>query len=401
MVPDKFNMVDMEGIDILFRYGDSIPGLYQKLVESIAPCRYQCLYNWYFDSVLIPPTYVEMTVIDNKVWIGDGVSIDEEDTLRFLAPGLKSVTGAIAHITDALARKADQIMCYINPEQDLHGYDHPWIGGAGRNLYAPPSSPIVSAGVTLTPNADGSIRISGPANTAPAMFFALVDIPAETQITFSLNNASVNAEVGIRVISTTNAGPGTQWGTSVLADAVNKTFTMVTEFDAKSINVFAKTNHGPVDITLKVMVELGDTASPFEPYANICPIIGWTGVDVYSEASYDVEANPTITVDWQDQADIVYGALFTLNDGGCTLSVTDGNIASYNGETLPSTWISSMDVYAEGATPTIGAQVVYKLAEPIIYNLTAPHLPILLQGENYLWHNANGDISVTYWYNKI
>ena len=97
MVPDKFNMVDMEGIDILFSYGDIIPGLYQKLVESIAQCRYQCLYNWYFDEILIPPSYVEMTVIDNKVWIGDGISIDEEDTLEFIALGLKNITGVTAH----------------------------------------------------------------------------------------------------------------------------------------------------------------------------------------------------------------------------------------------------------------------------------------------------------------
>lgn len=82
MVPDKFNMIDMEGIDIITSQGEEIPGLYQKLVESIAQCRYQCIYNWKFDGILIPPTYVEMTVIDDVVWINEGVSVDEEDVIR-------------------------------------------------------------------------------------------------------------------------------------------------------------------------------------------------------------------------------------------------------------------------------------------------------------------------------
>lgn len=82
MVPDKFNMVDMEGIDIITSQGEEIPGLYQKLVESIAQCRYQCIYNWKFNGILIPPTYVEMSIIDDVVWINEGVSVDEEDVIR-------------------------------------------------------------------------------------------------------------------------------------------------------------------------------------------------------------------------------------------------------------------------------------------------------------------------------
>ena len=82
MVPDKFNMVDMEGIDIITSQGEVVEGLYQKLVESIAQCRYQCLYNWKFDGILIPPTYVEMDIVDDVVWINEGVSVDEEDVVR-------------------------------------------------------------------------------------------------------------------------------------------------------------------------------------------------------------------------------------------------------------------------------------------------------------------------------
>lgn len=82
MVPDKFNMVDMEGIDLIESQGIEIPGLYQKLVESIAQCRYQCLYNWKFDGILIPPTYVEMVATDEEVTINGGVSVDVDDVIH-------------------------------------------------------------------------------------------------------------------------------------------------------------------------------------------------------------------------------------------------------------------------------------------------------------------------------
>lgn len=39
-------------------------------------------------------------------------------------------------------------------------------------------------------------------------------------------------------------------------------------------------------------------------------------------------------------------------------------IDSYAGETLPGEWLSDRDIYATGAAPTVGAQVVYKLPEP-------------------------------------
>ena len=58
-------------------------------------------------------------------------------------------------------------------------------------------------------------------------------------------------------------------------------------------------------------------------------------------------------------------------DGDVTVTRRTGYIASYNGESLPGRWTSSHDVYAEGVTPTTGAQVVYELAAPETEALTA------------------------------
>ena len=88
----------------------------------------------------------------------------------------------------------------------------------------------------------------------------------------------------------------------------------------------------------------------------------------------------------------VYGG--TVNPVTGKLIVTDAEIESYNGETLPSTWISDRDVYAEGTTPTIGAQVVYKLAEPLEYDLTPIEIRTLI-GYNAIFADT-GNVAVGY-----
>ena len=67
----------------------------------------------------------------------------------------------------------------------------------------------------------------------------------------------------------------------------------------------------------------------------------------------DTENPTTYSIAFPSKAGTVYGGTLTVNeDGTGKLVVTDANIASYSGETLPSTWISDRDVYAQGTTPT-------------------------------------------------
>ena len=82
---------------------------------------------------------------------------------------------------------------------------------------------------------------------------------------------------------------------------------------------------------------------------------------------------------------IVYGAKLKPLTG--ELVVTHDYIASYNGETINEPWISSMDVYVAGATPTTGAQVVYPLTTPVTYQLTPTEVRSLL-GTNNIFANC-------------
>lgn len=87
----------------------------------------------------------------------------------------------------------------------------------------------------------------------------------------------------------------------------------------------------------------------------------------------------------------VYGAGVGVTSGES--KETWQNIASYNGETISEPWLSSMDEYVQGATPTTGAQVTYKLATPTDLSTTPTSLT-LYNGDNVI--SSDGDITMDY-----
>ena len=115
----------------------------------------------------------------------------------------------------------------------------------------------------------------------------------------------------------------------------------------------------------EIVFGLGSTATPYEPYTG---------------STTDI-AMP----------EPVYGGTLDVETG--VVTVEYGHIASYAGEPLPGDWISDRDVYAPDATPTIGAQVVYKLVTPYAIQLT-PQQIAALSGVNTLYTDA-GTLTVT------
>ena len=84
---------------------------------------------------------------------------------------------------------------------------------------------------------------------------------------------------------------------------------------------------------------------------------------------------------------------------GGTLDVVTGVLkarpyyASYNGETLVGPWVSSMDKYVAGTTPTTGAQVVDMGGTETVVQLSATQLQTLAN-ENHVWTDA-GEVTLT------
>lgn len=109
------------------------------------------------------------------------------------------------------------------------------------------------------------------------------------------------------------------------------------------------------------------------------------------DASEPYKGN-TYNITFPSEAGTVYGG---------TLDVVNRKLnsypyySSYNGETIIGPWISSMDVYTPGATPTLGAQVVDMGGAATSYDLSdVPEITTFL-GTNNIWANR-GDVTVTY-----
>lgn len=152
-------------------------------------------------------------------------------------------------------------------------------------------------------------------------------------------------------------------------------------------------------------VQLGSGVKIFTPPSNAARAKFLVATSIYGTTyNHDISINyPSTDHDYHPYTgrsitiqlgQTVYGGKFDVLSG--ELVVDRAQIASYNGETLPSTWISDRDVYASGTTPTIGAQVVYKLADPIHYQLTPQQL-LTLKGINNVYSDTNGQTEIKYW----
>lgn len=68
---------------------------------------------------------------------------------------------------------------------------------------------------------------------------------------------------------------------------------------------------------------------------------------------------------------------------------TWGIIDNYAGETIPREWISDRDVYSADKNPTVGAQVAYRLAEPVPFTAAGAQPIPALSGTNTLLTDAD------------
>lgn len=295
-------------------------------------------------------------------------------------------TGAVASVTDGTALLMPSLKIDIEPAQDLHGYDHPWAGGAGKNLFNMGSKVnAVISNVTYTSDDEylylnGTKQGGGYANlsslqlTLPAGTYYLKAFIISGTSSSNIDIYAYDGEANI---------------TSYLSN-VERTLTL--ESEKTFWFRLAIWTDGTVLNNYKIGIVVSDTANidKFYPYSNICPISGWTAANIIVSPTTSAEDGTTYSIQFKDGDNplTVYGGTLDVTSG--ELTVTDAYIASYNAETLPSTWISDRDVYAEGTTPTTGAEVVYKLTNSVTYHLTPTQVRTLV-GRNNIWADT-GDI---------
>ena len=274
-------------------------------------------------------------------------TMTQDDTLYIAIAVLagKTVNNVTVYPQLELGSTATAYQPYVEVET-ISGRESVEVRACGKNLLQPVYTTQTINGVTFTVNDDGSVTINGTATSRaqysitrttasrPQAFagqtFTLFNVEGADQSFYSY---AMSVEQDIRL------------------DSSSKTFT-VTQDDTLYIAIVALEGKTVNNVTIYPQLELGSVATAYEPYRSMGggtvtptePLYGLPGAEDTVEASVD---------------------------GDVTVTRRTGYIASYNGESLPGRWISSHDVYAEGATPTTGAQVVYELAAPETEALTA------------------------------
>lgn len=79
---DKFNMVSMNGIEVLESNGATIEGLYLSLLDAVNRCHYVMLYDWSFAKIQIAPSYVEVKLADDLIVINDYITVSSDDIIH-------------------------------------------------------------------------------------------------------------------------------------------------------------------------------------------------------------------------------------------------------------------------------------------------------------------------------
>ena len=273
----------------------------------------------------------------------------------------------------------------VGPTQDLHGYSKPWAGGAEKNKLPYPYSSgdgLSTNSIVFTANSDGSLSVTGTASANSDYYFvgaygSYVDahIPSGSYI-LSLGRSGGTQTTTTRIYFVPNGG-STQYATE--ASPLN-----ITIDSSKTYRIFMRIMSGGVtNATYYPMIRPSTVSdSTWEPYENICPITGYTEVNVA------ITGGSTFTT---QLGSTVYGGSLNMTTGA--LTVTHANIASYAGQTINEPWFSSLDGYLTGTTPTTGAQVVYPLTTPTTASLT-PQQVTLIAGTNVITCNS-GDMTIT------
>lgn len=195
-------------------------------------------------------------------------AIDETIT-KLSAVGTAS--GDIATFDDGSDLSMPKLEVAIEPQQDLHGYDAPWVGGTGKNKFNP-------VNYESHKQADGSYRLTGinsnaisnavPSNVVgqEVTFSAYFDLTKEASPTYIRILVSVGGSYSYSDIQANTKG--------------TRSVTFTPQSTSDSIKIIYGSDGSNYFTMSQLQLEIGNQVTSYLPYSNICPISGWDECNV-------------------------------------------------------------------------------------------------------------------------
>ena len=267
-----------------------------------------------------------------------------------------TASGAIASFADGADNvPMRKLVASIDPVQDLHGYDHPWPAGGGKNLLFAGAVNETRNGITFTAIGDGSsFRVNGTAQANTALIIATgAKAPEKLKsgVTYTISGGHWNG-TDVAYIQLVYKGDTSGNTISLVSSAGPTTYTAPEDATLSGIYISFMAGNTFSNDLVQPQFEIGSTATAFAPYSNICPITGWTGMTGKRTGKnlYDATSFVTSTIN---------GITLTNNgDGTFTATGTASDTASFF---LPMfTSISGTEYYINGC-PENGSSTKWKL----------------------------------------
>lgn len=228
----------------------------------------------------------------------------ELGTINSALTSLQSVTeiidtasGAIASFPDGAGTPMRSLLATIEPQQDLHGYDSPWPAGGGKNklLFLTANIKALNTvgtwngnaytlnGVTFTINEQNGVPVSvSVTGTATANTeFAIGDTSRVSGESYIVTGCPSGGSTSTyRQVVRVRQGATSLQTLSDIGSGVSIDATVQPDADRIRVGVWIYSEYAiSGTLTFQPMVRLSTvTDATFAPYANECPITGWTGL---------------------------------------------------------------------------------------------------------------------------
>ena len=223
----------------------------------------------------------------------------------------------IATIEDRTGGSLLDLQVGIEPVQNLNGYDYPWAGGGGKNKLNVTNATQTINDVTYTVNSDGSVKANGTA-TANSVFYLNTAFEITDSQEYIFSGCTGGAAATYRMEAYYRNSSNTSLGTVVNYSGDTR-FKLSDKANCVKINTFiivVMSGATVNNVVFKPMVRLASVSdSSFAPYANVCPITGFTEAKI-TRAGKNLMPNGDYP-----EVYTVYGITFTKNADGSIKAV--------------------------------------------------------------------------------
>lgn len=240
-------------------------------------------------------------------------------------------------VDDAVKAPLDKMTIKLEPKQDLHGYDKPWVGGAGKNLaYINQDTPFTKTGITFTPYEDGSFTLDGTREANGMLFtniftgYTGTDAAQSDKVKHIKNgtyylrvwkNGAVNTTLSLQFY-----GANSDTNVSIGSSTTNNGKVVIDDtypYNYVRIYISAGT-YSDSDVYRIQICSEADTYETWAPYENICPISSYDAVNV-TRAGKNFLRYP-----YDNTTRVSSGITFTDNgDGSITIDGESTAIAGF------------------------------------------------------------------------